>query len=245
MPASDTKKQILIVDREVATVEPLRQRLADLGFVVRIVTDGSVAATAVKERPPHLIIIDWNIPGFAAIAVIQDLRGLRLPQVIRIIILSTLSSEQDIVAGLNLGADDYIAKPYSLPEVAARVCTLLRSRSSEKHRVSPSCDDLVLDPRMHRVTAHGRPVNLRRVEYRLLEVLMAHQGRALNRTELLARVWGNDYEVDERTVDVNVQRLRKLLTEPGYKGYIQTVRGFGYRFGSPVSAASPTGQSAI
>ena len=236
MLATDTNKQILIVDRDVASVEPLRQRLGEAGFVVRAISDGSAAVTAVSERPPHLVIIDWNMPGLAALEVIQGVRKARLPQAVRLIILSALSGEQDVVTGLNLGADDYISKPFSLREVVARVCSVLRSHPHEIQESALSCDDLVLDGATNRVTAQGRLLNLRGVEYRLLEFLMAHPGRTFNRTQLLAQVWGGDSEVDERTVDVNVQRLRKILAEPGYEAYIQTVRGFGYRFASPAAA---------
>jgi two-component system, OmpR family, phosphate regulon response regulator PhoB len=232
MLAIDTSKQILIVDRDVAAVEPLRQRLSDVGFVVRAITDGGAAVAAVTERPPHLIIIDWNMPGFTALELIQGVRRAR-PQAIRLIILSALSGEEDVVAGLNLGADDYVAKPFSLPEVVARVSAVLRSHSLEHHQSALNCDELVLEAATKRVTARGKPLNLRGVEYRLLEFLMLHPGGTFNRTQLLAQVWGDALEVDERTVDVCVQRLRKTLSEPGYGAYIQTVRGFGYRFGSP------------
>src|SRR5580700_8215296 len=236
MLATETNKQILIVDQDVAAIEPLRQKLGEAGFVVRAITDGSAAITAVAERPPHLVIIDWNMPGLSALEVIQGVRRARVPQAVRLIILSALSGEQDVVTGLNLGADDYIAKPYSLREVVARVCSVLRSHHFEDERSTLSCDDLVLDGSTNRVTAQGRSLNLRGVEYRLLEFLMAHPGRTFNRNQLLAQVWGNDSEVDERTVDVNVQRLRRILAEPGYEAYIQTVRGFGYRFAAPASA---------
>ena len=233
MLATDSNKQILIIDRDVAAVEPLRQRLGEVGFIVRAITDGTAAISAVAERPPHLVIIDWNMPGLAALEVIQGVRRARTPQAIRLIILSALSGEQDVVTGLNLGADDYIAKPFSLREVVARVSVLLRAHPHEAQHPALSCDELVLDSSTNRVTAHGRLLNLRGVEYRLLEFLMSHRGRTFNRTQLLAQVWGGDSDVDERTVDVNVQRLRKILAEPGYEAYIQTVRGFGYRFGSP------------
>jgi two-component system phosphate regulon response regulator PhoB len=236
MLATDTNKQILIVDRDVASVEPLRQRLGEAGFVVRAICDGSAAITAVTERPPHLVIIDWNMPGLAALEVIQGVRRARLPQAVRLIILSALSAEQDVVTGLNLGADDYISKPFSLREVVARVCSVLRSHPHEIQESALSCDELVLDGSTNRVTVQGRLLNLRGVEYRLLEFLMSHPGRTFNRNQLLAQVWGGDSEVDERTVDVNVQRLRKILAEPGYEAYIQTVRGFGYRFASPAAA---------
>ena len=233
MLATEPTKQILIVDRDVAAVEPLRQKLGESGFVVRAITDGSAAVMAVTERPPHLLIIDWNVPGFASLELIQRFRNARAPQTVRLIILSDLSGEEHVVTGLNLGADDYITKPFSLREVVARVCVLLRSHSHQTSDVTLSCDDLVLDASTNRVTAGGKLVNLRGVEYRLLEFLMSHTGRTFNRTQLLSRVWGGDTEVDERTVDVNVQRLRKILSERGYEAYIQTVRGFGYRFAPP------------
>jgi two-component system phosphate regulon response regulator PhoB len=236
MLATETNKQILIVDRDVATVEPLRQKLGEAGFMVRAITDGSAAITAVAERPPHLLIIDWNVPGFAALEVIQRLRNARSPQTIRLIILSELSGEEHVVTGLNLGADDYITKPFSLREVVARVCVLLRTHSRDTEHLALCCDELVLDAATNRVTVRGKLVNLRGVEYRLLEFLMAHTGRTFNRTQLLSHVWGGDTEVDERTVDVNVQRLRKILSERGYEAYIQTVRGFGYRFAPPAYA---------
>src|ERR1700678_1636623 len=237
MLAIESNKQILIIDRDVAAVEPLRQRLGEVGLVVRAITDGNAAISAVAERPPHLVIIDWNMPGLAALEVIQGVRTARLPQAVRLIILSTLSGEQDVVTGLNLGADDYIAKPFSLREVVARVCAVLRSPQYESRQTALSCDELVLDASTNRVTAHGRLLNLRGVEYRLLEFLMSHPGRTFNRNQLLTQVWGDDSEVDERTVDVNVQRLRKILIESGYETYIQTVRGFGYRFAAPAPAA--------
>src|SRR5580700_264631 len=233
MLATETNKQILIVDQDVAAIEPLRQKLGEAGFIVRAITDGSAAVTAVAERPPHLLIIDWNVPGFAALEVIQRLRKAKSPQSIRLIILSELSGEEHVVTGLNLGADDYITKPFSLREVVARVCTVLRCHPYRDQSSTLSCDDLVLDGSTNRVTAQGRLVNLRGIEFRLLEFLMSYRGRTFNRTQLLAQVWGGDSEVDERTVDVNVQRLRKTLAESGYEAYIQTVRGFGYRFAAP------------
>lgn len=240
MLATETPKQILIVDRDVATVEPLRQRLSEAGYVVRAITDGAAAAMAVAERPPHLVIIDWNVPGFMALDLIQGIRAARAPQAVRLIILSALAGEQDVVAGLNFGADDYIAKPFSLREVVARVTAVLRSRHRETQSSVLICDSLILDSSTNRVTAHGKPVNLRGIEYRLLEFLMSNLGRTFNRSQLLAHVWGDDTEVDERTVDVNVQRLRKILSESGFEAYLQTVRGFGYRFSPPMSSQPPS-----
>jgi two-component system, OmpR family, phosphate regulon response regulator PhoB len=233
MLATESIKQILIVDRDVAAIEPLRHKLGEAGFIVRAITNGSAAVMEVAERPPHLLIIDWNIPGFSATELIQRLRKARSAHSVRLIILSDLSGEEHVVTGLNLGADDYITKPFSLREVVARVCVLLRSNSHQANQMALCCDDLILDAATNRVTANGKLMNLRGVEYRLLEFLMSHTGRTFNRTQLLSRVWGGDTEVDERTVDVNVQRLRKILSERGYEEYIQTVRGFGYRFAPP------------
>ena len=243
MLATEHAKQILIVDRDVAAVEALRQKLSDVGFAVRAISDGAAAVTAMAQRPPHLVIIDWNIPGVAALALIKSIRGVRGAQPVRLIILSALTGEHDIVAGLELGADDYIAKPYSLREVVARVAAVLRSYRYDSQHHELSSGDLVLDASTNRVTAHGRLIHLRGVEYRLLEFLMSHPGRTFNRTQLLTRIWGADSEVDERTVDVNVQRLRKLLSDSGCESYLQTIRGFGYRFSVPTplpGSASPS-----
>jgi two-component system phosphate regulon response regulator PhoB len=233
MIAAETNKQILIVDRDVASVEPLRQKLSDAGFVVRAIADGAAALAAVTERPPHLVIIDWNMPGHFALDLIQGARRVPSTPSIRLIILSALTAEQDVVTGFNLGVDDYIGKPFSLREVVARVSAVLRVRSHERQQPALECDELVVDSPTNRVTAHGRLLNLRGVEYRLLEFLMAHPEKTFNRAQLLAHIWGDDSEVDERTVDVNVQRLRRILSEPGYEAYIQTVRGYGYRFARP------------
>jgi two-component system, OmpR family, phosphate regulon response regulator PhoB len=209
MLAAGIQKQILLVDRDAAALEPLRLKLQDVGFVVRAITDGYAALTSLQERPPHLVIIDWDMPGFGALEAIELVRSGQLPQPVRLIILSARSEEHDVVEGLNLGADDYIAKPFSVREVVARTCAILRP---------------------HRVTAQGMSPKLRGAEYRLLEFLMAHPGRTFSRTQLLAQVWADDSDIDQRTVDVNVQRLRKILATPGIDGIIQTVRGFGYRF---------------
>jgi two-component system, OmpR family, phosphate regulon response regulator PhoB len=230
MLAAENHKHILIVDRDVARVEPLRQQLNGLGFVVLTITDGSAAATALAERPPHLLVIDWNMHGLAPLQLIEQVRAARKLRSLRLIILSELSGEHDIVSGLNMGADDYITKPFSIREAVARIQAVLRVRSSGDKHAALSFERLTLNTATNRVTAEGIALNVRGAEYRLLEFLMSHPGRTFNRTQLLAQVWGADDDIDERTVDVNVQRLRKLLAKPGYQACIQTVRGFGYRF---------------
>jgi two-component system phosphate regulon response regulator PhoB len=230
MLAAEHHKHILIVDRDVARVEPLRQQLNGLGFVVLTIADGLAAATALAERPPQLIVIDWNMQGLAPLQLIERVHAVRKLRPMRLIILSELSGEHDIVSGLNMGADDYITKPFSIREAVARIQAVLRTRSSDGRHTALSFERLTLNTATNRVTAEGVPLNVRGAEYRLLEFLMSHPGRTFNRTQLLAQVWGADDDIDERTVDVNVQRLRKTLAKPGYGACIQTVRGFGYRF---------------
>ena len=157
----------------------------------------------------------------------------------RLIILSRPVGRAGCRHGLNLGADDYIAQAVLAARGGrARLRRSARSHPLERQQPALACDELVLDAATNRVTARGKPLNLRGVEYRLLEFLMSHPGRTFNRTQLLAQVWGGDCDVDERTVDVNVQRLRKILSEPGYEAYIQTVRGFGYRFARPAQSVT-------
>jgi two-component system phosphate regulon response regulator PhoB len=227
-------KRVLIVDREIAAAEALRKTLSEGGFSVSAMTDSLAVLSAVCERPPDLILIDWDMPGIAAPDLFQAIRRARTDRIIRLIILSAFASEQEVVHGLSIGADDYIAKPFSLREVLARTRAVLRLRSQERETAPLSCDQLVLDSVTKRVTARGRLLGLRGVEYRLLEFLMSNPGRTFNRRQLLMQVWGDDTDVDERTVDVNVQRLRSVLDEPGYGGYLQTVRGLGYCFGVPL-----------
>ena len=234
MLATETKKQILIVDRDVATVEPLRQKLSEAGFAVRAIADGGAAASAVAERPPHLVIIDWNTPGFAALELIKGLRlragpadhpphhpfgarrraGYRRgPRTRR----RRLHREAVFAARGGRQGAGVVARAAH----RGATCVIVLRRPGAGMRDQPG------------ISAGRAAVVLRGVEYRLLEFFMSHPGRTFNRGQLLAQVWGDDSEVDERTVDVNVQRLRKILTEPGYEAYIQTVRGFGYRFASP------------
>jgi two-component system phosphate regulon response regulator PhoB len=229
MLAAENQNQILIVDRDVATIEPLSQQLKHAGFAVLAITEGAAAVVAVELRPPQLVIVDWNMPGLAPLELLECVRKARLVRQLRLIILSDLSGEHEIVSGLNMGADDYIAKPFSVREAVARIHAVLRARRHANHAAF-SFDSLTLNTSTNRVTAQGEVLNVRGAEYRLLEFLMSHPGKTFSRTQLLAQVWAGNADIDERTVDVNVQRLRKILAAPGYEACIQTVRGFGYRF---------------
>ena len=230
MLAAERQKHILIVDRDIATVEPLREQLRHAGFLVLAITDGAAAAAVIEQRPPQLVMLDWNISSLTAIELIDRVRAARRLQPMRLIILSDLAAEHDVVSGLNMGADDYITKPFSVREALARINAVLRMRAHDASHAALSFERLTLNTATNRVTAQGLPLSVRGTEYRLLEFLMSHPGRTFNRTQLLAQVWAADNDIDERTVDVNVQRLRKILAKPGYEACIQTVRGFGYRF---------------
>jgi len=233
MHAAKDQKYILIVDQDVAVVELLRDQLQRSEFSVRTIADGAAAATALQDRPPRLAIVDWNLPGLAPLELLEAVRKTRITQPISLIVLSTFSAEQDIVSGLNMGADDYIVKPFSVREAVARIHAVLRVRRHDTGQAPLRFDSLMLDTSTNRVTAQGAVLHVRGAEYRLLQFLMSHPGRTFNRSQLLARVWAGDPRIDERTVDVNIQRLRKILAAPGYHACIQTVRGFGYRFCAP------------
>jgi two-component system, OmpR family, phosphate regulon response regulator PhoB len=229
MLAAEEQKHILIVDPDAETAGPLRQQLQLAGFIAVAIREGATAMTVLQERAPHLVIVNWNMAGLAPLELFEWVRKTRLVQPLRLIILSDQSGEQEIVSGLNMGADDYIAKPFSVREAVARIHAVLRTRH-HPHHPALRFDSLTLNTSTNRVTAQGALLNVRGAEYRLLEFLMSHPGRTFNRTQLLAHVWAGHTHIDERTVDVNVQRLRKILAKPGYNACIQTVRGFGYRF---------------
>jgi two-component system phosphate regulon response regulator PhoB len=229
MLAAEEQKHILIVDPDAETAGPLRQQLQLAGFIAVAIRDGATAMTVLQERAPHLVIVNWNMASLAPLELFEWVRKTRLVQPLRLIILSDQSGEQEIVSGLNMGADDYIAKPFSVREAVARIRAVLRTRH-HPHHPALRFDSLTLNTSTNRVTVQGALLNVRGAEYRLLEFLMSHPGRTFNRTQLLAHVWAGHTHIDERTVDVNVQRLRKILAKPGYNACIQTVRGFGYRF---------------
>ena len=182
MLAAERQKHILIVDRDIATVEPLREQLKRCGFIVLAITDGAAAVEAIAERPPQLIVVEWNIPGLAALELIERVRGARRLHPMRFIILSELAAESDVVSGLNMGADDYITKPFSVREAVARINAVLRMRADEGNRTTLSFERLTLNTATNRVTAEGLALNVGGAEYRLLEFLMLHPGRTFNRT---------------------------------------------------------------
>jgi two-component system phosphate regulon response regulator PhoB len=232
--------KVLVVEDEEPLAVLLQYNLEAEGFRVQTVRRGDEVELAVSEDPPDLIILDWMLPGISGIELCRRLRNGRHAQNIPIIMLTARGEEGDRIRGLTTGADDYVVKPFSVPELLARVRAILRRASPERLADVLSVNDIVLDREAHRVTRSGREVRLGPTEFRLLEFLMQSPGRVFSRTQLLDGVWGNDVYVDERTVDVHIGRLRKAINRGREIDPIRTVRGAGYALGEKVSAGSAT-----
>ena len=235
---------ILIVEDEEPLTTLLRYNLEAEGYEVDAVARGDDADTRLKETAPDLIVLDWMLPGLSGIELCRRLRARPQTQTLPIIMLTARGEESERVRGLATGADDYIVKPFSVPELLARVRALLRRASPERVALVLTIGDLELDREKKRVSRAGRPVDLGPTEFRLLEYLMERPGRVFSREQLLDGVWGSDVYIDERTVDVHVGRLRKALNRGHATDPIRTVRGAGYslddRFGKPGRKASHT-----
>jgi two-component system phosphate regulon response regulator PhoB len=229
--------RILIVEDEEALTLLLRYNLEAAGYDVEIVARGDDADTRMKESMPDLMILDWMLPGLSGIELCRRLRARPDTKGLPIIMLTARGEESERVRGLSTGADDYIVKPFSVPELLARVSALLRRSSPERVAEVLAFGDLALDREKKRVSRGGRAIDLGPTEYRLLEFLMERPGRVFSREQLLDGVWGNDVYIDERTVDVHIGRLRKALNRGQDDDPIRTVRGAGYAlndaFGKP------------
>jgi two-component system phosphate regulon response regulator PhoB len=213
----------------------LRYNLEAEGYTVETVARGDEADLLLKERIPDLVILDWMLPGLSGIELCRRLRARLETKQLPIIMLTARGEESERVRGLATGADDYIVKPFSVPELSARVRALLRRALPERLADVLSFGDLEVDREKKRVSRGGRAIDLGPTEYRLLEFLMERPGRVFSREQLLDGVWGSEIYIDERTVDVHVGRLRKALNRGHEADPIRTVRGAGYalddRFG--------------
>jgi len=229
------KAHILIVEDEEALTLLLRYNLEAEGYEVETVPRGDEADLLLKERTPDLVILDWMLPGLSGIELCRRLRTRPETKQLPIIMLTARGEESERVRGLATGADDYIVKPFSVPELSARVRALLRRALPERLADVLSFGDLEVDREKKRVSRSGRAIDLGPTEYRLLEFLMERPGRVFSREQLLDGVWGSEIYIDERTVDVHVGRLRKALNRGQETDPIRTVRGAGYalddRFG--------------
>jgi len=220
--------RILIVEDEEALTHLLRYNLEVEGYEVESVARGDEAETQFKEGLPDLVILDWMLPGLSGIELCRRLRARPESKLLPIIMLTARGEESERVRGLATGADDYVVKPFSVPELLARVRALLRRASPERVANVLTFGDIELDREKRRIFRAGREVDLGPTEFRLLEFLLERPGRVFSREQLLDGVWGNNIYIDERTVDVHVGRLRKALVGRGEADPIRTVRGSGY-----------------
>ena len=225
-----TTPRILIVEDEEPLTLLLRYNLEAEGYSVETVARGDDAELRLREIVPDLVLLDWMLPGLSGIELCRRLRQRPDTQRLPVIMLTARGEESERVRGLATGADDYIVKPFSVPELIARVRALLRRAAPERVASLLEAGDIVLDRETRRVRRGGRDLHLGPTEFRMLEFLMEKPGRVFSRAQLLDGVWGMDSEIDERTVDVHVGRLRKAINRPREKDPIRTVRGAGYSF---------------
>jgi two-component system, OmpR family, phosphate regulon response regulator PhoB len=227
---------ILVVEDEAALVTLLRYNLEQAGFEVAEALDGEEALTAIAERIPDLVLLDWMLPGVSGIEICRQLRRGAATRNLPIIMLTARSEEADRVRGLECGADDYVAKPFSPAELIARINAVLRRIRPALVEESLSVGDVQMDLARHRVTRHDRELHLGPTEFRLLRHFLEHPDRVFSREQLLDAVWGADIFVDPRTVDVSIRRLRKTLNDVGESDLIRTVRAAGYAFETSAGA---------
>jgi len=225
-------KRILVVEDEQAIREMVGFALKKAGLTVEEAADAEQALLAVVANPPDLVLLDWMLPGMSGIDLARRLRSDDMTAKLPIIMLTARVEENNRVHGLEVGADDYITKPFSPRELIARIHAVLRRSQAGSKEQPIKVDGLSLDPVGHRIEVDGAPLNLAPTEFRLLHFFMSHPDRVYSREQLLDRVWGRGVFVEERTVDVHIRRLRKALAAQAYDRFIQTVRGAGYRFSS-------------
>lgn len=221
---------IMIVEDEEALTLLLRYNLEAEGYAVHTVSRGDEADLLLRETVPDLLLLDWMLPGLSGIELCRRLRQRDETRALPIILLTARGEESERVRGLSTGADDYIVKPFSVPELLARVKALMRRAAPQRVAGVLEIGDLSLNRETHRVKRGARDLHLGPTEFRILEFLMERPGRVFSRAHLLDSVWGMESEIDERTVDVHVGRLRKAINQPDEKDPIRTVRGTGYAF---------------
>ncbi|HWJ88968.1 MAG TPA: phosphate regulon transcriptional regulator PhoB [Pelagibacterium sp.] len=222
--------KVLVVEDEADLIELLRYNLEANDFAVATAEDAEEAMLRIAEGVPDIILLDWMLPGTSGIEICRRIRARPDTASIPIIMLTARGEEEEKIRGLATGADDYVVKPFSLPELMARINALLRRSNPKLIAAVLKAGDIEIDRTTHRVSRSGKEIHLGPTEYRLLEYLMGNPGRVYSREQLLDGVWGTDVYVDERTVDVHVGRLRKAINKGRAKDPIRTVRGAGYAF---------------
>lgn len=219
---------ILVVEDDAALSELLDYNLEKEGFRVAVVADGDEAIYSVKEHLPDLVVLDWMLPGLSGPEILRRIRARNETRGVPVIMLTARDSEEDRIRGLDLGADDYLSKPFSMSELVARIRAILRRTRPTLAGDVVTFGDIVLDRETRRLRRGPRDIHLGPTEFRLLDVLMGRPGKVYTREQLLDRVWGHDVYVEIRTVDVHVGRLRKALNRRGERDPIRTVRSAGY-----------------
>ena len=222
---------VLIVEDDPAQREVLAYNIRSEGYRVETATDGDEALLKLQEDLPDLVVLDWMLPNVSGIEICRQMKVSPDMQRVPVIMLSARSEENDRVRGLEVGADDYVVKPYSVAELLARVRTQLRRTRPASMGQRLEFDDIIMDMEEHRVFRGTNTIKLGPTEFRLLATFMERPGRVWSREQLLDRVWGRDIYVDTRTVDVHVGRLRKALCVAEVGDPIRTVRGAGYALG--------------
>jgi two-component system phosphate regulon response regulator PhoB len=221
---------ILVVEDEPAIQELIAVNAEYAGYRVQCAYSAEEADALLRAALPDLVILDWMLPGISGLAYVRKLRGAERTRQIPIIMLTARAEERDKLDGLEAGADDYLTKPFSPKELLARIKAVLRRRAPERTDDAVEIAGLELYPATHRVTGAGEEIALGPTEFRLLHFFMTHPERVYSRRLLLDRVWGDHVFVGERTVDVHIRRLRKVLAATGHDRLIETVRSSGYRF---------------
>jgi two-component system phosphate regulon response regulator PhoB len=230
---------ILLIEEDSAVRDLLAGNLGHAGYRVHCTRTLSEATALVHEIRPDLALLDW-MPGVPGLTFTRELRSDQRTSGVSIIIVSARLAEQDRVAALESGADDYVTKPFSMRELLARVKAVLRRRAPQLADEILEIPPLCLDPAARRVWAGSREIDLRKTEFQLLHFFMAHPSRTFGRRKLLDEIWGDHVFVEERTVDVHIRRLRHALATMGHEEVIETVRGVGYRLrNEPIPAPSP------
>ena len=219
---------VLVVEDEPQIQELIAVNLEHSGHRVRRAATAEEAESAIRDELPDVVVLDWMLPGESGLALARRLRSSERTRDLPIVMLTARAMEQDKVLGLETGADDYLTKPFSPKELAARIKAVLRRRAPQLSGDAVEVEGLRLDPASHRVTAGERRLTLAPSEFRLLHFFMTHPGRVYSRAQLLDKVWGDHVYVEERTVDVHIRRLRKALQATGHDRLIDTVRGAGY-----------------
>jgi two-component system, OmpR family, phosphate regulon response regulator PhoB len=220
---------VLVVEDEAAIQELLAHNLKRAGYHPLLADNAEHALALVREALPDVMLLDWMLPGMSGIELARRLRAEPRTRDIPVIMLTARVEEQDKLAGLETGADDYVTKPFSPRELMARIKAVLRRRAPQITDDVVEVNGLRLDPATHRVSAAGHPVTLGPTEFKLLHFFLTHPERVHSRVQLLDRIWGDHVFVEERTVDVHIRRLRKALEPGGCDWLIETVRGAGYR----------------